>query len=322
MSFSKINAYLTSALVAAGTFAVNYPSGKNKGSFYLGTSHKIVTPTNDVYSSDSGHFSVALGDTSATITWNASTSIPAGTLLNVQLEEPGRRAYRDPDTRNLLLNATMVEPMLINLGNPIAPSATALISAATGTELPDVAAPGETVTYTPSTAGTSPVDGANSTWVLDVARNVVVTVTHASSIVATNVTVRGTDMYGNVISELLAITATGTNKTAAGKKAFKSVTSIAIQAAADSSANTVNVGFGDVLGLPVFLPSAAHVLKEIEDAAAATAGTFVAGDQTKATTTTGDVRGTYDPSSACNGTKVFKLIVALPDPGFLGVNGA
>jgi len=49
-------------------------------------------------------------------------------------------------------------------------------------------------------------------------------------------------------------------------------------------------------------------------------GTFVAGVQTAPTATTGDVRGTYDPSSACDGSKQFALICALPDPTYRGVD--
>jgi len=49
-------------------------------------------------------------------------------------------------------------------------------------------------------------------------------------------------------------------------------------------------------------------------------GTFVAGVQTAATATTGDVRGTYDPAVACNGSLSFSLLVELPDPIYKGVD--
>jgi hypothetical protein len=49
-------------------------------------------------------------------------------------------------------------------------------------------------------------------------------------------------------------------------------------------------------------------------------GTFVAGVQTTPTATTGDVRGTYDPSVACNGSLQFALLCALPDPTYRGVD--
>ncbi len=79
------------------------------------------------------------------------------------------------------------------------------------------------------------------------------------------------------------------------------------------------VGTGDVIGLPVFLPGTGYVLRELQDGAAATAGTIVAGVTTKATATTGDVRGTYDPNAACDGAKAFQLLTFLGDPGFKGV---
>ena len=42
------------------------------------------------------------------------------------------------------------------------------------------------------------------------------------------------------------------------------------------------------------------------------AGTFVAADTATATTTTGDVRGTYVPSSATDGIKRLVMTIALP----------
>ncbi len=206
----------------------------------------------------------------------------------------------------------------VNLGAPITADIDAILDGATGTELPNT----ETVTYTTANIGTSPCDGVSTTWILDVPRNVVITTTHAASIVAMSFLVTGKDVYGQTMSELLTVTATGTSKTSNGLKAFKCITSIALTAAADAEANTVEVGFGDVLGLP-FLMSRNTVLKEIEDNAVATAGTVVVAVTTSpATTTTGDVRGTYDPNSACNGAKVFRLIAMPTSLISLGVTQA
>jgi hypothetical protein len=74
-----------------------------------------------------------------------------------------------------------------------------------------------------------------------------------------------------------------------------------------------------VLGLPVALPQKGLVVGEMEDGAAPTAGTLVAAVRSTATATTGDVRGTYDPNSAANGSKVFSLVATLPDPSDKGV---
>jgi hypothetical protein len=112
-----------------------------------------------------------------------------------------------------------------------------------------------------------------------------------------------------MVNVLVESSASGTSFT--GKKAFKTVTRIAVSA--DVTAATV--GTGDVLGLPAFLGQTGYVLKELQDGAAATAGTLVAGIQTAAgsTATTGDVLGTYDPNAACDGSKSFQLVVVMPD---------
>lgn len=123
-------------------------------------------------------------------------------------------------------------------------------------------------------------------------------------------TVTGKDVYGNTIVET---SASGTSM--AGKKAFKTITSVVPSA----NITGATVGTGDVLGLPMFLPGTAYVLKELQDGAAATAGTVVAGVSTAATATSGDIRGTYDPNAACNGALVFDLIVALGDPDYKGI---
>lgn len=118
-------------------------------------------------------------------------------------------------------------------------------------------------------------------------------------------TVTGTDAYGNVVFEKSASCTSFT-----GKKAFKTVTKVE----ASDDVTNLTVDFGDVLGLPLFLPGTGNVVKELEDGAPATAGPLVAGATATPTATTGDVRGTYDPNSACNGSKAFALIVMLTDP--------
>jgi hypothetical protein len=324
MTFSIKETVLGSAVADAGTFTVDYPSGKDEGAFYLAMGHKLTVDGNLYkYPSD---FDVTLGTSNITITNKSGTTWKSGAKIRVQLEEQGKRAYRDDQTGNLLASAVQAPVFLVNLGAPDTADADSMIKAATSTELPNA----ETVTYTPDTDGTSPTDGVQGTteidgvtyWELDVPRNVSVNTTHSSSIVAMTVKVTGKDVYGNDMYEEISVAATGTNETDAGKKAFKYIRSIAFTAAGDAEANTCNVGFGDVLGLPVFLPSAGNILKELEDGAVASAGTVVAGIRTAggATATDGDVRGTYDPNSAADGQKVFQLIVALPDPGFVGID--
>lgn len=49
-------------------------------------------------------------------------------------------------------------------------------------------------------------------------------------------------------------------------------------------------------------------------------GTFVAGVQTAPTATTGDVKGTYDPTTVADGATAFSLLASLPDPQYKGVD--
>ena len=194
----------------------------------------------------------------------------------------------------------------VDLGAPITLDVNGLIISATGTELPDT----ETVTYTfADDGGVSPLDGANQTGVLDVARNVTLATSHGSSVVAMTVVVTGTDIYGWPLQESVAVAATGTSQTDATLKAFKAVTTIAITAAADAEANTLNVGWGDVLGLPYRLAGEYDVLSFYADSTLELSSATVVGAVTTdpATATTGDVRGTITPNTATDGSVNYRV---------------
>jgi hypothetical protein len=194
----------------------------------------------------------------------------------------------------------------VDLGAPITLDVNGLIVAATSTELPDT----ETVTYTPANAGSSPVDGANQTWVLDVPRNITSVTTHSTSIVAMTIVVTGKDEYGVPVQETLSVTATGTSKVVDSLKTFKSVDSIAITAAGDAEANTLNMGWGDVLGLPWALAGEYDMIVFYADSTQELASATVLGaDATDpATTTTNDVRGTVVPNTATDGSVNYRTV--------------
>lgn len=142
----------------------------------------------------------------------------------------------------------------------------------------------------------------------DVPRNVVITVTHASSVVAMSGTITGTDEYGNTITEAWSVTATGTSKTFTGKKAFKTITGITEVVGADASTNTIIAGNGKVLGLP-FKAAIPVITAETEDGAVPTAGVLVAAS----TASTADARGTYTPNSTLNGALDFVVYFICED---------
>jgi hypothetical protein len=154
-------------------------------------------------------------------------------------------------------------------------------------------------------AGNALINGAlasGGTVTLDVPRNVIVDAAGAATAV---LTVTGTDVYGIPMSE--AITLNGTTAVA-GKKAFKTITSIAASAAATD----FFVGTGDVFGLPIRANSRNYV-QTAWNGAFVTTGTFAAADATAATTTTGDVRGTFAPADAADATKRLTLWVFVLD---------
>ena len=213
----------------------------------------------------------------------------------------------------------------INLGSPATLDTNGLMTAATSTELPDT----ETVTYTTADDGTTPFDDAatpapasvlmndgisRSVWTLDVPRNVTSVTSHGSSIVAMTITITGYDQYREKVVELLTVTATGTSKVVAGKKAFKYILSYAITAASDAEANTLNMGWGDVLGLPYSLNDASDMVQQpvFGGVIDTTAATIVIADATTATSATGDVRGTLTLDSAMDGSTVFVWMATDP----------
>ena len=121
----------------------------------------------------------------------------------------------------------------------------------------------------------------------------------------------------NVAVGAEAITLNGTTGVS-GKKAFKTITGVSASA---TISNGCFIGTGDVLGLPFFLPATSQILGDLEDGVydGTIDGTAVAGVTSVATSTTGDVRGTYDPGVSCDGAVNFKLLVITADPTKRGV---
>lgn len=133
-------------------------------------------------------------------------------------------------------------------------------------------------------------------------RNVVITVTHATAVVAMSGTITGLDRVGNVVTEAWSVTAGGTSKTFTGAVAFSQVTSITETVAADASTNTIIAGSGVKLGL-VAQCSLASLVKETSAGSVVTNGTLVAGSSSA----NADPRGTYAPNSAPNGSTTYEV---------------
>lgn len=115
-------------------------------------------------------------------------------------------------------------------------------------------------------------------------------------------TVVGWDCYGYVMHETITL---GNNATVNGKKAFKAIASIT--PAGTLSGSNVNVGVGDSYGLPLYGGSTVPFFGFWNNLITTGTGTYTAGVTTTASATTGDVRGTFLPASASDGTKRMTL---------------
>jgi hypothetical protein len=157
----------------------------------------------------------------------------------------------------------------------------------------DIATAGSTTTFAAAYTGAEALMGKFG-------RNVTVV---ASGAATSTVTVTGKDYLGQVMVETLTLNGTSA---VAGKKAFRTITSIAWGATAS---RTIDVGWGDALGLPYKVFSLETNL--VDRAAASGAGTVVAGvaTSTTQTATTGDPRGTWTPhaSDLADGSKTYQL---------------
>jgi len=146
----------------------------------------------------------------------------------------------------------------------------------------------------------------------DYPRNVVVTVTHASSVVACNGVITGKDRYGRQITETWSVTATGTSKTYTSVTSFYQVDEITVISASDATANTLKLGFGAVLGLSMPC-SVASAVKEVAAGSVVTNGVFVA----RSTAANADKRGTYAPNTPPNSSNDYTVWYISDDPSLL-----
>ena len=316
----------TAAIATNGTQTFSYPTRTGntpdvttQGDFYGSYGHQAFAE-GLMYSMNSPKdFTLTFGNSSITFTYLGTTSIPANTLIRVDLHTMGQNAQSpyglafagapgdvssqaNSGAAPLIGISTKVQEgpvRYINFGTPLTASATAVVNASAAAES------GYTVgTVIPIT---TPV-------VLDVPRNLTYKSSSSSDTTQT-ITARGFDDYGNAMTET-SPTLTGSTAVL-GLKAFKTVTSWQVNVAV--TVGTVSIGSGVTLGCPAFVFSAAASLRDILNGAAATAGTWTAGVTATPTATTGDVRGTYAPNTApSTNTNTYESLVVVPDATYLG----
>jgi len=161
------------------------------------------------------------------------------------------------------------------------------------------------LTLTAGTSAKSVVRTDGTTVIqLDCAR--AVSITLATGGTPRTYTVSGYDYYGQPMTENILTVA---NATTPGKKAFYQISSVSTTGGGSVAALTV--GTTDVIGLPVRVVDAGYLVGlGWANASTRATGTFVQADTTNpATSITGDVRGTFTPSSATDGIK--RLVVTV-----------
>lgn len=163
----------------------------------------------------------------------------------------------------------------------------------------------QALTLTAGTSAKSVITNTGATVIqLDLPRAVKVN----CSTTARAFTVSGYDYYGQAMSEVITVATAGTAVT--GLKAFYQISGVTIA----GSATAVVVGTGDVFGCPVRFIDKSYVVRYGWNNATTddTSGTLTVADTATATTGTGDVRGTFAPSTAADGIKRAVVTLALP----------
>jgi hypothetical protein len=136
-----------------------------------------------------------------------------------------------------------------------------------------------------------------------------VSITSAASSTGGNFLISGADIYGYPMTQLLTVPAGAgtTNST----KAFRFIYSVTPQF---TDAHNYSVGTADIFGIPLLM-SHAEDLSVFWGTPASlqtqAQGTYTVGVTTTATSTTGDVRGTWASSSVSDGTKRLAMYLSI-----------
>lgn len=244
MSAFKITEHtIGTQVVETGTFVVSYPTNRDAGFYRNAFGHRIVTETGDLYKHPED-FTVSHGATGMTVTWANARTLTVGTLLYVQFNENADQAFQNEARavrRRDIYRAKQLVPMRIDLGAPDVLDADGYCVSQ------DLTAAG---VFSVSATAAAAILAAALVGTADVPRNVVAAWTTTAIL-----TITGTDEYGQTMVEK---SASGTTLT--GKKAFKTVTNIATSA----SITALTVGTGDVIGLPIHVPTVSNLRRELQ----------------------------------------------------------
>jgi hypothetical protein len=295
MSLRVFETVTSAPVVTGGTVVFAYPTGTNAGSFAGGRGHRMNARGLQAIFAVPDSVTLSFGASTITATYNGVTSIPANTLVQLHLEIPGVDRYPPASVQTASPVASRVSyapTYEVDFGAVAAVTATGVCAAQA------VAGAVSLVVN-----GTLAVSGVAT---FDVPRTVSAVSANAGD-TTQSLTLTGTDEFGVVVRETLALNGTTTVNS---KKALKTVTAVASSAA---TAGNISVGTSKILGVPCFVPQTGQYIRELQDGVTPTAGAFTAADTAKASLTTGDVRGTWTPNGTPNAAIAFRLIVSVYD---------
>ena len=305
MAFQIVSGILGANVAPAGTFTATLPTNIDTGRVAGAVGHMLEM--NQASLAWPNQFSTSLGGSNGvvTITNKTASTWLAGQSFILQMNQLGdagglapARGVQGPVFSKYSGMLCYANAIIVNLGSPATKSTTAILA---------TSAAFETAITNPLTSVITVPGGSNG-------RALQVTSSSASDTTQT-ILVAGTDFLGVAMDQLFTLNGTAV---ISGTKAFSTVTSITASA---TTVGTISVGTLDVFGLPSPLEMSGLIFQDLTDGAkSGTQGTYVTADVTAggATNITGDVRGTFAPNTASNGTHYYHIIMFAPDAFYPG----
>ena len=290
MPYVAVNFVLDKPLPLNGSLTIPYPEGKNEGHFFSAVNHTISAGAT-FFRAPRDFVVITLPDR-IQILWRIAQTVPAGTIINLQLEEPCGEFYRDMRMGIAVPGLVESRTYLINLSAPKLAYSDYYVAA---TNVPDPRS----------------LPLLNNSVVTP--RNVVIHSTADNT--HCEFTIEGEDLYGRPMIEILNGPVVGQT---VGNKAFARVNKISTS---QQCKGEISVGIGNKVGLPVFLPGPGYVTSEIINGLRIYGGTITSGEKGYPGPRTGDVRGTYSPPEnfPLNGKNTIHLLVSLTNPSNIGL---
>lgn len=298
-----ITQVLTTDLADAGTLAFNLPTGFSSNSFLLGNRHELEI--NGTLLTAPEDFTIAFATTVATITNRTGAAFLTGQTATLYPDTDGNIVNvfdNGGDNQVILLTTCPVQLMKIDIGQPIVADVDAIVDAVTA-DVDGVLA------IETNTAGL--------TFTMDtpVGRNITGDSSSASDDTTLAIRVVGQDTDFQPQTEEIAMNGT---TAVAGVKAFSSVESVTFftvaTGAVAASTGAIDVGFGDIFGLPIRLNNEVHQIeREFIDNTIVTTGTFVVGSLVPETNTSPDKRGTFLPATAADSSNTYTIYMWMVD---------